>query len=357
MATEEAPPEDEIEDNLGDDSDEVIPFKYSITSYGADYPIDGLVKRMEDESILIPPFQRGFVWPLRRASLFVESLLLGLPVPGIFLSREQRSQKLLVIDGQQRLRTLQYFYAGFFVEPDQEFALKDVPSSFNGATYKSLAEEDRLRLDDSILHATIIKQDEPSDDDSSVYHVFERLNTGGLLLQPQEIRACIYHGNFNDMLKELNETPAWRAVYGNVSSRMRDRELILRFLALYFNGHKYTKPMKEFLNKYMGKNRDSNGEKLRATFVDTIDVIRRCLGDRAFKPRRQINAAVFDAVMVGVARRLERGPIKGDEAIAASYAALLKNRRFVEATETGTADEESVSRRLELATSAFSAVE
>jgi hypothetical protein len=349
--------EDQIEDNLGDDSDEVIPFKYSITSYGADYPVDGLVKRMKEGNILIPPFQRGFMWDLKRASLFVESLLLGLPVPGIFLSREQDTQKLMVIDGQQRLRTLEYFYRGVFAETEQEFALKGVPSSFEGVTYKSLGEEDRLRLDDSILHATIIKQDEPSDDDSSVYHVFERLNTGGVQLQPQEIRACMYHGKFNDLLKQLNQTPAWRSVYGNVSSRMRDQELILRFLALYLNGDSYEKPMKGFLNKYMGKNRRQARSEFTEAFIGAIDVILGCLGGKAFKPRRQINAAVYDAVMVGIARRLERGPIQSCEGVHQSYSALLKNRRFVTATKTGTADEENVSRRLELATKAFAQVE
>ena len=89
--------------------DEIIPFQYSITAYGADYPIDGLVKRISDGSIFLPPFQREYIWDRKRASRFVESLLLGLPVPGIFLSREEETNRLLVIDGHQRLRTLEYF--------------------------------------------------------------------------------------------------------------------------------------------------------------------------------------------------------------------------------------------------------
>src|SRR4051812_37743221 len=92
--------------------EELTPFKYSITSYGADYPVDGLVKRLESGSILIPTFQRGYVWKISEASRLIESLLLGLPVPGIFLAKEADSNRLLVIDGQQRLRSLQYFYGG-----------------------------------------------------------------------------------------------------------------------------------------------------------------------------------------------------------------------------------------------------
>src|SRR5206468_12424422 len=138
--------------------DIATPFKYAITSYGADYPVDGLVKRMASGAIFIPSFQRGYVWSLPQASRFIESLLLGLPVPGIFLSKEEQAQKLLVIDGQQRLRTLEYFYDGIFRPTGRQFALQGVQPQFEGKTYRTLSAEDRRRLDDSILHATIIKQ-------------------------------------------------------------------------------------------------------------------------------------------------------------------------------------------------------
>ncbi|MFQ5949776.1 MAG: DUF262 domain-containing protein [Nitrospiria bacterium] len=348
-----------IDDNLAEDPEETIPFRYAITGYGADYPVDGLVKRIADGSINIPSFQRGFVWPLKMASRFIESLLLGLPVPGIFLAKEYETQKLLVIDGQQRLRTLQYFYEGIFADSSKVFTLKGVQPQFEGATYKSLNDEDRRRLDDSILHATIIKQDEPSDDDSSIYHIFERLNTEGLQLQPQEIRACMYHGEFNDLLKNLNEIKPWRSIYGPISRRMRDQELILRFLALYFNFDNYEKPMKEFLNIYLGKNRNlrfQSEDDVRNAFVPTIDIIHKCLGNSAFKPRKNLNAAVFDAVMVGIGRRLTNGAIRDLKAMQRRYQALLKNSSFSAATETGTSAEESVNRRIILATDAFANV-
>lgn len=350
--------ENEIEDALGDDP-EVIPFKYSITSYGADYPVDSLVKRMAEKSIQIPHFQRDFVWSLNQASRFIESLLLGLPVPGIFLSKEA-SQKLLVIDGQQRLRTLQYFYEGIFANTGKEFALRNVQEQFEGVTYKTLKEEDLRRLDDSILHATIVKQDEPSKDDSSVYHIFERLNTGATHLVPQEIRACIYHGEFNDLLGSLNKNEAWRSIYGNVNKRMRDQELILRFFVLYFEGDSYTRPMREFLNIFMGKNRNlkfQTAELLTKLFSVTIELIHKCIGYKAFKPVRALNAAVFDAVMVGVAHRLKQGKIRNSNMVKKRYENLSKNKDFVEATYSGTAQEQNVSTRLSLATKAFGDVE
>lgn len=213
--------------HLDDDPEDVFPFQYSITSYGADYPVDGLVKRIESGDIFVPEFQRRYVWNIKQASRFIESLLLGLPVPGIFLAKEGDTQKLLVIDGQQRLLSLKFFYEGIFEPTNRAFKLGNVQAHLDELTYKTLRDDDRRRLDDSILHATIVRQEQPSEDNSSIYHIFERLNTGGSLLQPQEIRACIYHGPFVALLKDLNEHAPWRHVYGTVSRRMRDQELIL----------------------------------------------------------------------------------------------------------------------------------
>jgi hypothetical protein len=353
MSLEELDAQDLAEDQ------EVAPFKYSITSYGADYPIDGLVKRIRDGSIYIPSFQRGFVWTLPQASRFIESLLLGLPVPGIFLSKDDATQTLLVIDGQQRLLTLSWFYEGIFHATERVFALQGVQERFDGATYQSLTDEDRRRLDDSILHATVIKQEEPSEDESSVYYIFERLNTGGTPLRPQEIRTAIYHGPFNDLLHTLNQRSAWRALYGPEDVRMRDRELILRFLALFFRADSYRRPLKAFLNAFMGENRylrRYSAEHITITFGPTADLIDEVIGARAFRPRRTINAAVFDAVMVGLARRLAERPIANRPGVVAAYGALLANEEFVALTESSTTGEESVQRRLALASQYFSDV-
>ena len=199
------PPGDEKVDDL-DELSEVLPETFSITSYGADYPIDGLIKRFEAGDIIIPTFsqepeqgqtttgfQREFVWKKSQADRFIESLLLGLPVPSIFLVKEPNG-KFLVLDGQQRLRTLHSFYSGVF--QGDEFKLSEVQGQWVGKTYRTLHPEDRRRLDDSILHAIIVRQDEPTEDQSSIYLIFERLNSGGTILQPQEIRVALYHGAF-----------------------------------------------------------------------------------------------------------------------------------------------------------------
>ena len=140
-----------IEDQRGDDDErEVEPHRYAISSYGADYPVDSLVRRLRDGSIYVPSFQRGFVWDLKDASRFLESLLLGLPVPSIFLSKESDTGKLLVVDGQQRLSSLRYFYDGIWEPTQVAFSLRGVDKSFEGKSYKTLRDEDRRRLDDAI---------------------------------------------------------------------------------------------------------------------------------------------------------------------------------------------------------------
>ena len=330
-----------------------------MTSYGADYTVDMLVKRMLAGDIHVPPFQRGFVWSYIQASRFVESLLLGLPVPGIFLSREYNTQKLLVIDGQQRLRTLQFFYDGIFQPTGREFTLKGVQPEFEGATYKTLKTEDRRRLDDSIIHATVVKQDKPEEDNSSIYYIFERLNTGGTTLLPQEIRSSIFQGEFDNLLKELNQNAAWRSIFGDISRRMRDQELILRFFALLFHDDKYSRPMKLFLNKYMGMNRHlehQSKDELSRIFVSTVETAAKSIGPNAFKLEKVITASIFDSVAVGISRRLERGSIADHTELARRYQELLKQEHFLNAVTVSIADEKNVHLRIEMATKAFADV-
>ena len=343
---------------LDETQGEPIPFRYAITSYGADYPVDSLVQRLGRDVIFVPEFQRKYVWTLRQASRFIESLLLGLPVPGVFFAKESDSGKLLIIDGQQRLRSLQYFYSGLF--RGKEFALKDVQPRYEGRTFKTLEEEDQIRLSDSVIHATIIKQDEPSDDQSSIYHIFQRLNTGGTLLQPQEIRACIFHGSFADLLEELNEGKDWMTIYGTPSKRLKDQELILRFLALLFFAKDYSRPMNEFLNKFMGWNRNLKNidrNQITEAFVPTLALINKTLGRKAFRPERSLNAAVYDSIMVGLAKRLKRGELKKPNQFATAYGHLLADNDYMSAIKTGTADEANVKLRLEKATKAFAGLD
>ncbi len=349
----------EIDDRRSEDDErEIEPHRYAISSYGADYPIDSLVKRLRDGSIYVPSFQRGFVWDLKDASRFVESLLLGLPVPSIFLSKESDSGKLLVVDGQQRLSSLRYFYDGIWGPTQVAFALRGVDKNFDGKTYQTLRDEDRRRLDDAILHATVFKQDEPTDDESGVYQVFERLNSGGKKLTPHEIRSAVFHsGPMRQLLEDLNKNTQWREIYGPEDPRMRDQELILRFLAFYYDSLNYTSPLVFFLNRFMKQHKDlapELAENMKKLFTDTVDKMFQAVGRTAFRPSRALNAAVFDSAMVGLARRLNSCPSPNIDRLAQSYGDLVKDSTFLELCGRGTAGEERVKERLRLADAAFS---
>lgn len=364
----EHPKEEQEVDDL-DELNEILPTTYSITAYGADYPVDGLVKRVDQGDIVVPlfslepeagqstvGFQREFVWTKPQADKFVESLLMGLPVPGIFLVKEANG-KHLVLDGQQRLKTLEKFYEGIF--QGKEYRLESVQEKWKGRTYKTLDVDDRRRLDDSIIHATIVRQDEPSEDQSSIYLIFERLNSGGTFLQPQEIRVALYHGQFATLLNTLNSNELWRALYGTKSPRLKDLELILRFLALHYYESSYRRPMKDFLNRYMAANRALQKQSeatIRQVFETTITAIHDNIGPRAFRLKSAINAAVLDAVMVGVASRLGAGALSNPPELRPAYDQLISNTAFLEATSRATADEENVKVRLTLSKQSFAAL-
>lgn len=162
-----------------------------------------------------------------------------MPVPSIFLYREESTQKQLIVDGLQRLITLQSFHKGYFIHNDRPFKLKEVTSRFEGRNFRELEELDRRRFENSIIHVMIIQQLVPEDDNSSAYHIFDRLNSNGTPLQPQEIRTAIYHGEFQELLSRLNENRYWRDIFGPWHTRSKDQELILRFLALCYNRESY----------------------------------------------------------------------------------------------------------------------
>jgi hypothetical protein len=356
-------PDDEVLDETDSDTSVAVE-QYAISSFGIDFDVEGLVRRLRKGDVYVPPFQRNFIWTQRESSQFIESLLLGLPVPGVFLAKDRDSQKLMIIDGQQRLKSLQFFYDGYF-RPDpkqkkqQVFGLVQVQPQFKDRTYETLEEEDQRRLDNAVIHATIVKQESPDEqEDSSLYYVFGRLNSGGRKVTAQEIRSAIYNGELNDLVEKLNANTTWRKLFGKESERLKDRELILRFFALYYDPY-YLRPMEEFINRFCRKHRHGPAKfltKAEALFNSTITAAEKGLGVSAFRPTRSMNAAAFDSIAVGIARRLEKGPITDFAKLKQAYEKLVQNDSYVLATSRATADETSVSNRLSLATEMFASV-
>ncbi len=290
------------------------PAEYLITTYPADFTIELLSSKLNEGEIVVPDFQRQFVWNQVQASKLIESFLIGLPVPAIFLFTEYESQKYLLVDGQQRLKTISYFLSGYFGEETRGsriiFRLKGLSekSRFYNKTFKDLNDRDQLRLKNSVLRAFIIRQLKP-EDDTSIYHVFERLNTGGTYLNNQEVRNCVFFGKFNDEIKSnFNLDDSWRKILGkpNPDKRMVDIELIIRFLSLTTK-FKYEKPLKDYISKYLRRNRNPSKKFLEATeelFKKTCKIIIEILGEKPFHIKRGLNAAVLDCVMTAFAKNL-----------------------------------------------------
>ena len=310
---------DDIDQEDDEERSEAFASLDPISFFGTDFDVHGLVRRLNEGDIAVPNFdppgepehdlagfQRAFVWRKYQMDRFVESLLFGYPVPGIFLV-QQADRKLLVLDGQQRLRTLQRFYDGT-LENGSPFVLENVADQFKDKGYEDLEISERRTLDNYFIHATVVKYDADNGGSEIIYQLFERLNASGSNLYPHEIRVALFPGRLVDFIGELNSYPAWRNAYGNRSPRLKDHEQILRFLALYTESDRYERPLKGFLNDFMERHRDMSGlseDGLRKVFARTCDAIDAGPGKSAFRITRQVNAALVDSVMVGIAKRLE----------------------------------------------------
>jgi uncharacterized protein with ParB-like and HNH nuclease domain len=330
------------------------PAEYDIATFPADFTLQVLHDKWKAGDIEIPKFQREFVWKQTQASKLIESFMVGLPVPSVFLYTERKSQKHLVIDGQQRLKSIFYFLEGYFGEEEVQkrkvFRLEGLSpnSKWFKKTFAEFDEPDQRKLNNSVLRAFIVQQLDPHDD-TSIYHIFERLNTGGTLLTNQEVRNCVYGGQFNNLLNDLNRFGAWRTILGRVKqdSRQKDKELILRFFALRDISN-YTKPLKDFLSRYMRRSRNldpSELQKMRALFESTCTSVVDVLGPKPFHIKTGLNSAVFDSVMVAFSSHLSNIPSD----IAARYSRLVALPDFLPLVTSHTTDDETVRKRFDLA--------
>lgn len=333
-----------------------VPISYEVITYPADFTLEGLVAKFHKGNLKVPGFQRNYVWNIKQASRLIESFLLGLPVPAIFLFTDDERNEQIVIDGQQRLKTLVYFFDGYFGEENNGnrkiFKLSGLneKSPYYNKTYKDLETGDQAafnKLNDSVLRAFVIKQITPNGN-TSVYHIFERLNTGGTQLVGQEIRNCVYHGPFNDLLFRLNTLPEWREIFGTQSphKRQKDVELILRFLSFHYDGKNYSRPIKDFMSSFMHKHQYAQNELLNefeSLFSNTCRVILNNLGTKPFHIWSGFNVAVFDSVFTTISKNL------GANNISDRFEKLKADNDFIRGVRGATADESIVEMRMLLA--------
>lgn len=322
--------------------------------------IDSLIGQWKNKILKTPDFQRKFVWTLQQSSRFIESMLLGVPIPSLMFYQDANS-KQLVVDGQQRIKSIIYFLG------DKDINLDNIPkeefnrykfkltglsedSKYEGKSFEELDETDRLNLLYARpLDVNLIVLSNP-DDLSSIYYIFERLNTGGTPLKPQEIRNCICAGKFNNFLLHLNDYPIWRKFFNesNAVDHLQDVELILRFFALYDRLELYKSPMKDYLTDYMKVMKNISDEKITEKenlFKSTIESVYLHLGSRAFRPNRGINSAVFDSVMLAFAKNMNNVPSD----IKDKYDRLCTNKEYIKYCGQSSGDNSSVRNRIQMA--------
>ena len=337
------------------EEDEVPHVEFDIAVTPSDPTLELLVHQVQQNDIVIPHYQRRYVWKIDQASRLIESFLMGLPVPQIFFYINENGQ-LEVIDGQQRILSVKYFFGGYFGDPDTNdkiriFKLKGLNerSEYNGMTFDQLLERDKRRLRQSTLRAINIRQLKPSTKSDSVFHIFERLNTGGTHLRPQEIRNVVYRGQIVDELTDLNENQNWLRLLGmnNPHKNQKDVELILRLFSLFECWNQYENPMLQYLNHFMSKNR--NFESCRARmfkkrFPQTVDLVNDAI-DKPFRPRKVLNASVLEAVMVTL---LEHSSITSSQ-LKSRYPLLFQDKEFVNCISESTTNTLVLKKRLQLA--------
>lgn len=349
----------EIEDDYSDDS------LFNISSWGADLSFRELITMYEDDELVKPELQRKYVWDRTEASRFIESILLGLPVPSIFLA-QSGSQKLIV-DGYQRIMTVyDYVKQGIFSTDGKIFRLSNsekINQRWRNKAFSELSVDDQRKIRSTTIHAIMFEQKKPENDDTSLYQIFERINTSGRSLTPQEIRNCVYQGSFNSMLFELNKDKTWRNLFGTESadSRMRDIEYILRFFVmktdavLKSNGKQIS--LKKSLNIFMDAHKNDSIEQLRTLkdeFLTTIESVSNSVGENAFRNltksgfSKKFHPAIFDAIMVSTFLAKQKG--HAINVIASEqHKKLFDNAEFKEAISKRTTDIKNIKKRIQLA--------
>lgn len=359
---------DEIKLDNETDSEEQedLSGKRKIYTEQGDPEVDSLHKRFLKGRLNVQPeFQRQFVWDKVKSSRLIESALLDIPIPIVYLS-EEKDGKENVIDGQQRLTSFFSFIDGKL--PDNtEFKLSGLKvfTELNGKKFSQLSEA----LQDKITtyKIRVIKFKKESDNDLQ-FEIFARLNTGSVPLNDQELRNCVYRGKLNDILKELSQDKDFKYLLDieTPDKRMKDRELVLRFAAFHFNTYlNYNAPIRKFLNDSMQKYRDisvADEQNLRNAFKNTVQIIKSLLDKNAFKrfyrgdeknkdgrwETQKFNVSLFDILMYSFAREDKNNVFQNLDRIREALIDLMtKDQDFIDSIELSTSSKKAVTNRFD----------
>lgn len=317
-----------------------------------------------------PEFQREFVWSPRQKSELIESILMGIPLP-LFYVKENEDGVYIIVDGKQRLSTMFDFI-------DNKFPLGQLKilKEYKGKYFKTLTPAEQSKIEDFALTLHVIK---PPTSDQVTFDLFDRVNRSGTRLNNQEMRNALYQGHVTKMLKELAQSEEFKMVIGGeeVSKRMKDRYMILRFLSFYLwkcgksvdpdTGEplQYKSNIEDFLSKTMRFVNKLDEESLKALdfeemFRCTMVTCYQLLGRDCFRlpmkegrsSRRPLNMALFETISYFVAQLQGYWDTK-EKQIADRYQQLLHDPVFVEALTRSVDSKRQIDRRFDIITNAI----
>jgi len=314
---------------------------------------------------LQPDFQREVVWRRAEQARFIDSLVKRLPIPSMCFSLDAKTQKWKVIDGLQRMTTITQFLgtAEWKVDP-----VEDIHPLLQGATNNQLrnGNEEQRGIYDSVedisVPITVIRCDYENDSHTRyLFTIFNRLNSGGVRLNNQEIRNCIYSGHFNDELKKFDrENKDWAAIKRNIwgpTDRFRSVEIALRALAFTAGRDNYEGNLAGFLNNFMQKASKSSDEQT----ASVIDLLTRGAGASAIVltalGRTKKSLTLVEAVLVGVLSNLDMIDKRPDreEFLSGVGKKLMEEPEFAEGARYALASVQTVKSRLSKAVAVFGA--
>lgn len=346
----------------------------TVKTQSIEYDLETLVKKIQKGIIkLDPDYQRRHRWSVDTSSRLIESLILNIPIPTIYLSQDvdvdtdTEESRYSVIDGQQRLTAIFQFFNNKF-----ELEGLKILAELNGSRYKDLPPFLTRRLEERTIKCLRI---DSTIDPQVKIDIFERLNSGSVRLEAQELRNAVFAGPFNDLCKQLSSDPNFMALLqidgdeverNNKVRKMEDVEIVLRFFSLINNNYLNFKKTKEkgfvdFLSDTMSSNNKLTTEQINSLgeeFKTTMRIIRRDFGDTAFakyknqpdglRLQSKFNVAVFDALSTCCHDLITReNPVTDFKSKHAAFLNLFTDEAFYESISGSYLDSAKINLRID----------
>jgi len=318
--------------------------------------LDNLIKRLKFEEIdFVTEFQRfRDLWDDGKQSRLIESILLRLPLPAFYFDGSD-DQKWKVIDGLQRLSTID----NFVVKQTLRLSELEYLTKFEDYTFDKLPRELQRRIEEANVTVYIVNIGTPDD---VKYNIFKRINTGGLILTPQEIRHALNQGIPAQYVKELAELDSFKKLISKAISntRMEDRDFVTRFVAFYLTDYRQYEPdLDTFMNKAMkkiGKIGKESRQNMKSNFIMSMKSAYKLFGKYAFRKlynldnnkRNPINKALFDTVSVNLAKMDQNELnklINKKKLFHKRFIILMNNDSFNKSITSATGQKNAVIRR------------